>query len=51
MRQLQALKVVVLGMGSVRIRAPHDDLSELAEADFVVASHAELRELLSLDGR
>jgi len=35
-----------LGMWSVRIRDRHDDRSELPEADFVVASHAELRELL-----
>ena len=35
-----------LGMRSVRIRARHDDTSELPEADFVVDSHAELRALL-----
>jgi FMN phosphatase YigB (HAD superfamily)/predicted kinase len=35
-----------LGMRSVRIRAHHDDASNLPEADAVVASHAELRALL-----
>ena len=35
-----------LGMGSVRIRAIHDDHSALPEADFVVGSHAELQALL-----
>jgi FMN phosphatase YigB (HAD superfamily) len=34
-----------LGMGAVRIRTRHDDTSDLPEADFVVGSHAELREL------
>jgi len=35
-----------LGMGTVRIRARHDDTGEGPEADDVVASHAELRALL-----
>jgi hypothetical protein len=35
-------------MRSVRIRATHDDASGLAEADHVVSSHAELRELLGV---
>lgn len=35
-----------LGMTTVRIRAWHDDVSELPEADFVVDSHADLRTLL-----
>jgi FMN phosphatase YigB (HAD superfamily)/predicted kinase len=35
-----------LGMRSVRIRAHHDDTSNLPEADAVVGSHAELRALL-----
>ncbi len=35
-----------VGMGSVRIRAPHDDDSALPEADYVVSSHAELQRLL-----
>lgn len=35
-----------LGMGSVRIRARHDDESGGPEADHVVASHDELRRLL-----
>lgn len=39
-----------LGMTSVRIRARHDDTSELPEADHVVASHAELGRLLGLSG-
>jgi len=39
-----------LGMCSVRIRARHDDLEPLPEADFVVSSHAGLRELLELEG-
>lgn len=34
------------GMGTVRIRATHDDLSDHPEADAVADSHAELRELL-----
>jgi len=38
-----------IGMGSVRIRARHDDASELPEADFVVGSHEELLGLLGLD--
>ncbi len=36
----------VAGMATVRIRATHDDTTDLAEADWVVQSHAELRELL-----
>ena len=39
-----------LGMRSVRIRELHDDASDLPDADFVVASHAELCALLALDG-
>jgi FMN phosphatase YigB (HAD superfamily) len=39
-----------LGMTSVRIRARHDDTSELPEADHVVVSHAELGRLLGLCG-
>jgi FMN phosphatase YigB (HAD superfamily) len=39
-----------LAMRSVRIRARYDDTSTLADADFVVASHADLRDLLDLDG-
>jgi FMN phosphatase YigB (HAD superfamily)/predicted kinase len=35
-----------LGMGAVRIRAQHDDLSALPEADAVADTHAHLRELL-----
>jgi putative hydrolase of the HAD superfamily len=35
-----------LAMRSVRIRASHDDLSPLPDADFVVDSHAVLRRLL-----
>jgi putative hydrolase of the HAD superfamily len=38
-----------LGMRSVRIRARHDDLSELPDADHVVDSHAELATLLGVD--
>jgi len=37
-----------LGMRTVRIRARHDDTSELADADRVAASYAELAELLGL---
>jgi FMN phosphatase YigB (HAD superfamily) len=33
------------GLGSVRIRQHHDDLSEHPDADHVVESHAELRGL------
>jgi FMN phosphatase YigB (HAD superfamily)/predicted kinase len=40
-----------LGMRSVRIRAHHDDASNLREADAVVASHAELRALLGRSRR
>lgn len=40
-----------LCMGSVRIRARHDDTSSLPEADFVVDSHAQLRALLALRSR
>jgi putative hydrolase of the HAD superfamily len=36
------------GMRSVRIRAAHDDLTDLPEADHVVASHTELCELLGI---
>ncbi len=39
-----------LGIGSVRIRATHDDSSDLPEADYVVDSHAELFARLRLDG-
>jgi len=35
-----------LGMRTVRIRARHDDASELPDADYVVDSHAELASLL-----
>ena len=38
-----------LGMGSVRLRAAHDDDTRLPEADAVVDSHAQLRILLGLD--
>jgi putative hydrolase of the HAD superfamily len=37
-----------LGMTSVRIRARHDDTDPLPEADHVVASHAELADLLGV---
>ena len=37
------------GMASVRIRASHDDESDLPDADFVVHSHAELCALLLPD--
>ncbi|MBW2268887.1 MAG: AAA family ATPase [Deltaproteobacteria bacterium] len=37
-----------LGMTTVRIRARHDDASDLADADHLVESHAELAELLGL---
>ena len=37
-----------VGMASVRLRAAHDDAAELPEADHVVASHAELRELFGI---
>ncbi|MDX1650707.1 MAG: HAD family hydrolase, partial [Myxococcota bacterium] len=37
-----------VGMGTVRIRAAHDDPSELPEADAIVDSHAELRRLLGV---
>jgi hypothetical protein len=37
-------------MRSVRIWARYDDTSSLPDADFVVASHADLRDLLDLDG-
>ncbi len=36
-----------MGMGSVRLRAVHDDVDELPEADRVVDSHAELATLLT----
>jgi hypothetical protein len=35
-------------MTSVRIRARHDDTDQLPEADHVVASHAELADLLGV---
>jgi len=38
-----------LGLRTVRIRARHDDASELPEADFVVDSHAQLATQLGLD--
>lgn len=38
-----------VGMTSVRIRARHDDASELPDADHVVGSHAELGRLLGLE--
>ena len=38
-----------LGMTSVRIRARHDDTSDLPEADHVVDSHRQLGQLLGLD--
>ncbi|MEN8182487.1 MAG: HAD-IA family hydrolase [Myxococcota bacterium] len=38
-----------LGMTSVRIRARHDDTSELPEADHVVGSYGELGNLLGVD--
>jgi len=38
-----------LGMRSVRIRARHDDASDLPDADHVVDSHAGLAALLGLD--
>jgi putative hydrolase of the HAD superfamily len=37
-----------VGMGTVRIRAHHDDQSELPEADAVAHSHAHLQRLLDL---
>jgi putative hydrolase of the HAD superfamily len=37
-----------LGMQSARIRARNDDVCELAEADYVVDSHAELAALLGV---
>jgi putative hydrolase of the HAD superfamily len=36
------------GMGSIRIRARHDDRSDLPDADAVVDSHAELARLLGV---
>ena len=36
-----------VGMDTVRIRDRYDDTSELPDADFVVDSHAALRELLA----
>ena len=38
-----------VGMGTVRIRASHDDASDLPEADAVVDSHAELRAVLGVE--
>jgi putative hydrolase of the HAD superfamily len=40
-----------VGMASVRLRAANDDAAPLPEADHVADSHAELRELLGVDGR
>jgi putative hydrolase of the HAD superfamily len=37
-----------VGMGSVRLRAAHDDATRLPEADHVAASHAELRAILGV---
>jgi len=37
-----------VGMASVRLRAAHDDAAALPEADHVVSSHAELRQLFGL---
>ena len=37
-----------LGMRTVRIRATHDDTSDLPEADHVAEDHAHLREILGL---
>ena len=37
-----------LSMGTVRIRASHDDTSDLPEADAVADSHAHLCEILGL---
>jgi putative hydrolase of the HAD superfamily len=37
-----------IGMASVRLSAAHDDASPLPEADYVAASHAELREILGV---
>jgi putative hydrolase of the HAD superfamily len=47
LRRTDVAGALALGMRSVRIRARHDDVSDLPEADAVVSSHAELRELLS----
>lgn len=40
-----------IGMATVRIRAEHDDTSGLPDADVVIDSHEELRELLAPDFR
>ena len=40
-----------IGMGTVRIRARYDDLSDLPEADRVADTHVELRQILGLAGR
>lgn len=37
-----------VGMGTIRLRAAHDDDDPLPEADFVADSHAELRRLLGV---
>jgi putative hydrolase of the HAD superfamily len=47
LRHTDILGARQIGMASVRIRARYDDQSPLPEADFVVDSHAELRELLA----
>ena len=39
-----------LGMLSVRIRARHDDTSDLPDADLIVDSYAELRDMFALQG-
>ncbi len=39
-----------IGMGTVRLRARHDDKSDLPEADAVADDYAHLRSLLGLDG-
>lgn len=39
-----------LAMRSIRMRPRYDDTSALPDADFVVASHADLRDILDLDG-
>jgi len=38
-----------VGMGTVRLRDRHDDLSDHPEADVVADSHAHLREILGVD--
>ena len=39
-----------IGMGAIRIRALHDDRSDLPDADAVVGSHLELQSLLAVSG-